>query len=303
MEFLLNKDCTIHPAISIILLDWSVRESFHTIEYLNRQKTERSLYEIIWIEFYDRRAKEIKYMVERYEKSGLPLPVDKWIVMNTPRSKCYHKHKMYNLGILNSSGDIIVIMDSDAIVKTNFINTIIEEFNINEYLVLHMEEIRNFDKKYYPFSYPTISEIIDGFTMPYKLEIIDRTEVSLGKPLISLKEDWSIMHVYNYGACFCTRRDDLIRIGGADEHIDYMGHVCGPYEMTFRLINAGIQDKLHPTHFLYHVYHPNQGGDNNYCGPNNGKGMSTTAMEIPKTGRILPLKENEDIWRLRLYNT
>jgi hypothetical protein len=70
--------------------------------------------------------------------------------------------------------------------------------------------------------------------------------------------------------------------------------------MTARLINAGIQDKLHDTHFLYHVWHPNQGGDNNYSGPNNGKGMSTTAMQIPLTGRILPLVENQEIKQIRL---
>jgi hypothetical protein len=35
-------------------------------------------------------------------------------------------------------------------------------------------------------------------------------------------------------------------------------------------------------------------------GPNNGKGMSTTAMEIPKTGRVLPLLENSEIKKLRL---
>ena len=79
-----------------------------------------------------------------------------------------------------------------------------------------------------------------------------------------------------------------------------MGHVCGPYEMTARLINAGLPDKLHATHYLYHVWHPNQGGTNNYSGPNNGQGMSLTAMEIPKSGRIQPLQENEDIEKLRL---
>jgi GT2 family glycosyltransferase len=193
-------------------------------------------------------------------------------------------------------------MDSDAIVKTTFVETIIKEFQENDNLVLHMEEIRNFDKKYYPFSYPAIEEILGpGRTMPYKVNIVDDGKaVDLGISLISLKEDWNLMHVYNYGACFCAKREDIIRIGGADEHPDYMGHICGPYEMTFRLINAGLTDKLHTKHFLYHVYHPSQGGDNNYCGPNNGKGMSLTAMEIPASGRVLPLVENSEIRQLRL---
>jgi hypothetical protein len=301
MEFLHKSNSSKQPEVSIILLDWSVRESFHTLEYLNRQKIDRSAYEILWIEFYERRSEEITSLVERYENLGLPCPVDIWIVMDNPRDEYYHKHRMYNLGIINSSGRILTIMDSDAIVKTTFVNTIIEEFSRNDNLVLHFEEIRNFSQKFYPFNFPTVYEILgDGCTMPYKLSKLDGGKVYLSQSAISLREDWDLIHKYNYGACFCAERQDIIRIGGADQHIDYMGHICGPYEMTFRLINAGFEDKIHLSHFLYHVWHPNQGGDNNYCGPNNGRGMSTTAMDIPTTGRILPLVENEAIRELRL---
>jgi len=39
--------------VSIILTDWSVRESYHAIDYLNRQTILRQYYEIIWVEYYD----------------------------------------------------------------------------------------------------------------------------------------------------------------------------------------------------------------------------------------------------------
>lgn len=296
MDVLYKTDFIRRPDVSIILLDWSVRESFHTLEYLNHQRIDRSRYQIVWIEYYDRRPPEIDGMMSRSRKLGIPSPVDTWIVMNTPRQEYYHKHKMYNLGILNSPGRIVVIMDSDAIVKTTFIGEVIEEFGKFGRLALHFEQIRNFDQKFYPFNYPTIDEIIG----PGCVNAVNGVPTGLPDSAKSLKEDWNLWHVYNYGACLCARRDDLITIGGADEHEDYLGHICGPYEMTARLINAGISDKLHDSHFLYHVWHPNQGGDNNYCGPNNGRGMSTTAMEIPKTGRVLPLVENEGIRKIRL---
>jgi hypothetical protein len=234
--------------------------------------------------------------MEKHKKLGLPAPIDTWIVMETPRQEYYHKHKMYNVGILNALGDIVVIMDSDAIVKTTLVETIIKEFETKDNLVLHLEQIRNFDHQYYPFNFPTIDEV-NG---PGCVNAKDGIPLGFDGQIKSLRHNWDLWHIYNYGACFCAKREDLIRIGGADEHVDYLGHICGPYEMTARLINAGVEDELHLTHFMYHVWHPNTGGDNNYCGPNNGKGMSTTAMEIPKSGRVLPLQEDEEIKKLRL---
>ena len=95
-------------------------------------------------------------------------------------------------------------------------------------------------------------------------------------------------------------REDLIGIGGADEHVDYLGHICGPYDMTFRLVNFGKRELWSPEEFLYHVWHPGQAGDKNYLGPHDGKHMSTTALEARATGRIFPLVENPAIRLLRL---
>lgn len=295
LKILHKTNFTRPPDVSLILLDWNVRESFHSLEYLNQQRFDRSRYEVIWIEYYDKVAPEITSMMRRNrEIDGWP-QVDTWIVMNTPKQEYYHKHKMYNLGLLSASGRIIAVMDSDAIIKPTFIEEIVRQFDDRGPIALHFEQIRNFDQKFYPFNFPTVEEIIG----PGCVNAIDGVPTGMMDSAKSLKEDWNLWHVYNYGACLCATRDDLIRIGGADEHQDYLGHICGPYEMTARLINAGVKDFLHDSHFLYHVWHPNQGGDNNYCGPNNGRGMSTTAMAIPNTGRVLPLVENSDIKTLR----
>jgi hypothetical protein len=296
VKYLYKSNAGTTPTLSFILLDWTVRESFHTLDYLHHQNVDRNLFEVIWIEFYKREPEEIKERIKKSEALGLPSPVDSWIVMEHDAEEYYHKHRMYNLGILESAGRITVILDSDAILRTDLVATILKEFKAERNLALHFEQIRNFDQSYHPFNYPSIDKIIGEGCV----NATDGVPHGITTCAKSLKEDGTLWNIYNYGACFCANREDLIRIGGADEHEDYLGHVCGPYEMTARLINAGVQDKLNDSHFLYHAWHPNQGGTNNYSGPNNGRGMSTTAMKILKNGRVLPLKENGNIKELRL---
>ena len=36
-----------NPRVSVILIDWGVRESFHSVHYLNRQTIPRGDYELI----------------------------------------------------------------------------------------------------------------------------------------------------------------------------------------------------------------------------------------------------------------
>lgn len=273
--------------VSFVLIDWSCRESAHTVDYLNKQTIARERYEILWIEYYGRRFDEIEKRLTDSRSNGRHPAVDQWLVMDMPKASYYHKHLAYNIGILSAKGKIVCIMDSDAAVRPNFVETIIGEFARNDQIVLHYDEVRNYSHKYYPFNYPSLDEVEVG-----------AGNVKNGKPFGLVATD-DFLHNRNYGACFCARREDLIAIGGADEHIDYLGHVCGPYEMTFRLVNAGKTEIWHPTSWLYHVWHPGQAGDNNYVGPHDGTMMSTTAMDVIKSGRVRPLVENEYIARLQ----
>ncbi|MBM4348292.1 MAG: glycosyltransferase [Deltaproteobacteria bacterium] len=288
MEILSFNKNVYSPKVSIILLDWSCRESFHILRYLANQTIPRDEYEVIWIEYYDRRSSEIEVGIKESDNVGKTPLVDQWIVMDMPQNIYYHKHLMYNIGILLARGKIVTFCDSDTIVAPTFIESIIKSFEEDTNIVLHMDEARNNDKRFYPFNYPSIEEVIGQGCINWKN----------GKTTGLLdKED--PFHTRNYGACMSALREDLINIGGADEHIDYLGHICGPYEMTFRLINAGKKEVWHQEEFLYHVWHPGQAGQGNYLGPHDGKHVSTTALQALKTGRILPLVENPAIKKLR----
>ena len=290
MEVMFENKGAVAPEVSFVLLDWSCRESFHTLAYLNNQGVVRERYEIIWIEYYGRRPPEIKAGIKGCGWLQRPGAVDRWIVMDMPEEVCYHKHLMYNLGIVAARGRIVVFCDSDAIVKPTFVEAIIKSFEEDGNIVLHLDEVRNASKRFYPFNYPSVADVTGRGCVNWTN---GATSGLCGR------ED--PLHTLNYGACMCALREDLIAIGGADEHADYLGHVCGPYEMTFRLVNAGRREVWHNSEFLYHVWHPGTDGKNNYMGPHDGRNVSTTALEAIKTRRVLPLVENPAIRFLRLH--
>ncbi|HOK57268.1 MAG TPA: hypothetical protein PKV21_07980 [bacterium] len=286
MKILYKNENLRNPEVSIILIDWSVRHSFHILEYLNNQTIDRNNYEIIWIEYYDRKPEKIEKKLNNSIKKGKSV-LDKWVILEMPREVYYHKHLMFNVGIILSEGEIICIPDSDAMVKKTFVETIIKEFKKNQNIVLHIDEIRNENKKFYPFNYPSFEEVLgEGRVLRWD-----------GKTDIEKLDD--PIHLLNYGACMCAKKEDLIKIGGADEHIDYLGHICGVYEMTFRLRNYGLKEVWLKEEFLYHTWHPGESGSFDYMGPHDGLNMSTTALNVLITKRILPLQENKSIKIIR----
>ena len=289
MEILFQSERATKPTVSLVLLDWSCRESFHIFDYLAAQRLDRDQFEVLWIEYYARRSDAIETAISKSRASGTPPPVDKWIVLDMPSQLYYHKHLMYNVGILASTGEIVTFCDSDGIVSENFVEAILRSFAEDPNIVLHFDQVRNGEKKYYPFNYPSLEEI----TSTGKNNVVD------GKPA-GLEDVIDPIHSRNYGACMSARREDLIAIGGADEHLDYLGYVCGPYDMTWRLVNAGKKEVWHQTEWTYHVWHPGQLGDRNYFGPHDGLHMSSTALAVRRSGRVLPLTENPAITELRL---
>lgn len=278
-----------NPQLSFILLDWSCRDSFHSLNYLNNQSIPREQYEVILIEYYNRVAPQIENGLAECFVNNKPPLVDQWIILNMPENVYYHKHLMYNVGILSSRGKIICICDSDAIFPPNFVETVLQMFSVNENIILHFDEICNDSRRFYPFNYPSIEEIIGEGCVNW---------VNGKSSGILAKED--TIHRRNYGACMCALREDIIAVGGADEHIDYLGHICGPYDLTFRLINAGKREIWHEDVYIYHVWHPGNTGKGNYLGPHDGYNMSTPALKSRETGRIMPLDENPSIKAMRL---
>jgi len=129
--------------VSIILIDFSVRQSFHAIDCLNKQTFPRSAYEIIWVEYYDAKPERIQ---EHVEKGNL----DKWLVLN--QIGMHQRHLMWNEGIVAATGDIIVLADSDALFSPSFIESIVSTFDQHkgENIVLYLDELRSNNTSFFP---------------------------------------------------------------------------------------------------------------------------------------------------------
>ncbi|NOZ52366.1 MAG: glycosyltransferase [Gammaproteobacteria bacterium] len=275
--------------LSVVLLDWSVRESFHAVDYLNQQKdVNRSDYEVIWVEYFDRNEPTL---VAQHERGKL----DKHIILGTI-SEFYQKHIGWNEGVVASNGDIVVLCDSDAMFPDNFIRSIIDFFDSHDDAFLHLDEIRNNNKALWPFSYPSWDEVMQ---MPGLWNWDAQHHVTTGlSPDIEKFSYAEKIFLKNYGACQCIRREDYIKHGGLDEHETYNGFICGPYDLTFRLTNAGLKEHWHNSVFLMHTYHPWTRPEIDHYGPH-VRHMSTTSLKHRIDGTIMPIVENKKISVLR----
>ncbi|QTN24056.1 glycosyltransferase [Rhizobacter sp. AJA081-3] len=90
------------------------------------------------------------------------------------------------------------------------------------------------------------------------------------------------------GACLSMRRVDALRLGGLDEHADF-ADAGAPFELGWRLINAGIEAGWHPRVTL----------DQARPVPRREAALAA-AQGALSSGRLLPLQENPAVHAARL---
>ena len=263
-----NRNCA---KISIILLDWSCRDHFHSLDWLEKQNINRNQYEIIWVELFNRTVPEVM------DKADM--------VITCNQEGMYHKHQGYNVGVLNANGDIITICDSDAVFPEDFVESILSSFEK--------------------------SEVKDSLASKVLMHYEYRSNSRYPEDLVSTEQlpnyDWMTLWP-NVGACVSFRRKDIIRFGGFDEDEAYSGYLCGPYDLGWRMVNAGIPEEWYSEETaLWHFSHPHSNQSEN-----TDKWKEITAEHIDwhslkavqafSEGRILPFRENSFIWTSRMRN-
>lgn len=263
------------PRLSFILLDWGCRERFTTLDWLNRQDVPRDQYELIWVELYDRVVEEVM------EKAD--------VVITCNQRGTYHKHMGYNIGLLQARGDLICVCDSDAVFPADFVRSVFRSFEIEKSGVAQPLVLMHYEWRT-SLLYP--DDLSDAET----LKDAERWQW------------WPL--IVNEGACVTVRRADAVRFGGFDEHPSYIGYLCGPYDLAWRLVNAGWAEIWHDSSVaLWHFAHPDPIGTNGQKASllqlmekahPHMHGHALTAVEAFSTGRFQPLQENPEIWAMRM---
>ncbi len=207
------------PRVSVIMIDGSFREKFHSLDFFNNQTLPRDAYEIIWVEFYNRINPVLKQKTHSFTNNR---------IITLKKQGEYHSSYCFNAGINESSGEIVVIVDADVVVDNSFLEKIIEEHAICENLVLYC----------YRYDEPQEAHVQE-------------------MDLDYLKNVCILTNPVNYGGCVSVRKKNILAVNGYEQHpIFSSGFHANGADLYTRFKNAGMHIKWHPTANLYHPWHP-----------------------------------------------
>lgn len=185
----------------------------------------------------------------------------------------YHKHQGYNFALKVMTGDILVIHDSDAWAHPQLLRGIAQAFRKNSRKVVYAYQKRSYQEA------------------PKGREL-SQTDLARFEPYPTQR---------NYGATMAITRENAIFLGGFDESEDYRGYICGPYELGWRALSAGLQEEwLSPELCSYHYAHPNpneRGRGGEISGPH-FHFHAVRALENLLEGRVQPHKPAPEILAL-----
>ena len=203
--------------ISVVMIDGEFRENTYGADYFCQQDFQEDEFEVIWVEFYKQANKKLP----NYKNL-------KVITLGNNRDVEYHSSYVFNKGIEEATGDLIVIPDADQIVRPDFLSKIWDIHSKYEKLVV------------YVYRY---DEIKKGELNNLSFEELERKTI-LKNPL-------------NYGGCLTVRKKWLDEINGYEMHpIFKSGFHANGTDMYTRFKNLGLAIEWTKDLKLYHPWHP-----------------------------------------------
>jgi hypothetical protein len=206
------------PRISIIMVDGSFRESYHSIDFLGKQTIPADDYELLWVEYYDKVKSELAEEISKYPN---------FRVITLEKEGPYHSSYCFNAGIRASRGELIFIPDADVVVEDYFLEKAWAGHQANDKLVMYFYRYNEFEKDHLP-------------------------EVNIEH----LQKVCVLTNPSNYGGCLSVRKKWLLEINGYEQHPTFgSGFHANGLDVYTRLKNLGLHVKWHPELRLYHPWH------------------------------------------------
>ncbi len=205
--------------LSIVMVDGSFRESFHSIDFFGQQTIPPQYYELLWVEYYN---------VARPELAERMAQCPNFRIITLNRDGIYHSSYCFNRGIVAARGQVVVLPDADVVVEDSFLDRVWEEHQANDKLVMYAHRYDEPEGEH-------LSEV----------------------QLDHLRRVCALRNPANYGACLTVRKQWLLGINGYEQHpIFASGFHANGRDVYTRLKNLGLHVKWHPDLRLYHPWHP-----------------------------------------------
>ena len=203
--------------ISVITWNGGFRESFHTVDFFAEQAFPSHEYEFIWAEYYGSAVPELEEKINRMGNAK---------IVYVGGEGEWHAGRCMNAGIAVSSGELLVIVDGDIVVKPDFLAKMWQAHTAYDNLVLY---VRRWDEP----------EATHGHNISAK----------------HLEEVCRLANPTNYGGCLAIRRKTIEAVNGYEEHVVFSGSGALSMELYTRLRNAGLPIIWHPMEKVFHPRH------------------------------------------------
>lgn len=202
------------------MVDGCFREHVHVIESLNNQSFPKELFEILWVEFYDKPNAKLAGMADNLRV----------ITLGNPRDTEYHSSYCFNEGIRQSKGEVLVIPDADVMVQPSFLDSIWREHESCERLAMYFHRLNEPRE---------LHDDVKSYQLDY------------------LKSMTRVTTTSNFGGCLTVRKKWLVEINGYEQESTFgSGAHANGYDVNTRLKNLGLHIMWHPSERLYHPWHP-----------------------------------------------
>ena len=209
--------------ISVITWDAGFRESFHTVDFFDKQTLSKKYFEFIWVDYYSTINTDLQLRINK---------------MGNGKAICcggmgkWHLGKCINSAVKKCEGDLIIIPDGDVVVDDSFLDTVIDCHNQHDNLVLYFRRMDEPEKK-----------------------DVNNHNISLRR----LRESCRLNNPLNYGGCISLSKKTFIDVEGYEEHDLFSQAGANGKELYVRLKNAGFPIMWHPSHKIYHPWHRGSG--------------------------------------------